>query len=172
MLKTKLFILVVILVTLIPFTSRGQLIHAKGEMSAGLGVGYVQNGFNLSGKYNYLISNKFILSGSMLYENKAFQYSKLNYLSLEADALYTLYRIGNKFFFNGGVGLFFGLESSKSPIFSPYQNLTLGETISFSMDYYVVSKVVIRLEAKQRIHQMSKIGKFSWYSGIGVGYNF
>ncbi len=152
--------------------AKAQLIHAKGDMSAGLGFSFVQGGFNTAARYNYLLSNSIGLKGSILYESKAFEFNKLSIVAFEADALYTFKRYGNSWFLNVGAGLFSGYEISNSTIFENYRKFSVGESLSISVDYYINHRFIVDLTVKQRIHQLSEFGQLSWYSGLGVNYKF
>jgi hypothetical protein len=149
-----------------------QLVHAKGDMAVGLGFNYIQGGYNASAKYNYLVTNRFGIKGSVIYEKKAFEFSQLSLVFMEADALYTFKRYGNSWFFNIGVGVFSSYEMSNSTIFNNYRKLSFGESLTLSIDYYINHRFIVDIAVKQRIHQLSEFGQFSWYSGIGVNYKF
>jgi hypothetical protein len=70
-----------------------------------------------------------------------------------------------------GLGIYSGFEMSKHDVFDPYRKFVVGEAVLLSADYYVNPKIVISLGVKQRVVHLSELGMFSWYSGIGFGYN-
>lgn len=167
----KRFILFLVFVTC-SYLVKAQLVHVNGDMSAGIGASYVQDGFNVLGKYNYLFSNKFGLTAGLVHEKKRFELGNMGLTMLEVDIKYLAYRVGNRVFLKLGAGVFGAFEKSTSIIFEDKQKLSLGESVSLSADIYLNNRFILDINLKQRLHHLSSVGNLSFCSGVGINYKF
>ena len=150
---------------------QAQLVHTKGSMSLGLDGGYVLDGYHVGSRYSYLLAGSSTLSAYFKYEKNYFEVDNFDLLFYGVDYKFTYFKYGNWLYFDIGTGFFLSNEFSDSPIFGKVSKFAIGETVFLDVDYYLTTKLIVSACFGQRFHQLSNLGKLSWYAGLGIYYN-
>jgi len=167
----KLRTLILLIIVLYSTISNAQLVHTKGSINAGIEGSYVLDGINTGLRINYLTGNTSMFSIYCQYEKNKFEVDDFDLIYYGIDYKYTYLNIGNWWYFDIGTGFFASNEFGNSPIFGEMNKFSIGEKVYLNVDYFINKNLYVCAFFGQRFHQLSNLGKLSWYTGVGVFYN-
>jgi hypothetical protein len=167
--KIKLFIILLF----ISASASAQLIHVEGSKSLSINGAYVKNGFNASSRITFYKSGNLAYRVSLDYERVSFDLSKASIVFANPELMYTIYTLGDSFFFNVNGGILTGSEFISNSILDKKKSqFFIGENLGLCAEYFISNKIMLNLDLDQRFFQMSKVGKVSFIIGLGINYNF
>jgi hypothetical protein len=167
--KNKLFLIFL----LISASASAQLIHVEGSKALGINYGYIKNGFNVSSRITSYKSGNIAYRGSLDFERVDFDLSEASIVFANPELMYTFYTLGDKVFFNVKGGFLTGVEFISNTVLDKKKSqFFVGENLGFCAEYFISNKLMFNLDLDQRFFQMSKVGKASFFIGLGINYNF
>lgn len=151
------------------------------QSSSGFSLGYTTNGYGGIGEYNHYFGKASVINFSVYASQATFNGGgfKINYNNIMGNVGY-YHRVHNvdrgKFRVLLGGGGTIGAELSKIKE-SPFDNGTFNTTdtkliyggyIGSNMNYIISEYFALSLVLNQFYHANSDIGKFAFYSGLGI----
>jgi len=147
--------------------------HVQGISSVGISGGYVTDGFNAGLGYTYYLKSRAMIRCKAIYENTNLNSTKLTFVYLNPELMYSLIKFSNSFYFNIKGGPLVGYEMLKNAAITTKMNaVVFGGEIGANAEFLLSSKLGLNLDYDQRLIANSNAGSQSYCITLGIAYFF